>query len=386
MAGLYLHIPFCASRCIYCGFYSTTNLSLRQKYVDALCQELRLRRDYLSDIETKLSEDIHLIRTIYIGGGTPSQLTPAQLQQIFEVIGSIYFNGNLSTMRSQCEVTLECNPDDMSPSFVDFIEQSPVNRISMGVQTFSNAQLNFLHRRHRAEDVATAVSQLREIGVDNISIDLMFGFPNQSLAAWERDILQALDLGVEHISAYSLMYEEGTPLNQLLKSNKIHEIDDELSLQMYQTLVRHLKAAGYEHYEISNFAKPGKQSRHNSSYWHAIPYLGIGAAAHSYNIESRQWNVSDLKTYITAIQQGKIPAEKEWLDADTRYNDLVTTALRTSQGIRLSALTPHYRSFLLQQAKRFIDRHLMEIENDYIRLTTEGIYISDAIMTDLIYA
>lgn len=289
-------------------------------------------------------------------------------------------------MRSQCEVTLECNPDDISPSFVDFLEQSPVNRISMGVQTFSNAQLNFLHRRHRAEDVATAVKRLREIGVDNISIDLMFGFPNQSLAAWERDILQALDLGVEHISAYSLMYEEGTPLNQLLKSNKIHEIDDELSLQMYQALVHHLKAAGYEHYEISNFAKPGKQSRHNSSYWHAIPYLGIGAAAHSYNIESRQWNVSDLKTYITAIQQGKIPTEKEWLDADTRYNDLVTTALRTSQGIHLSSLTPHYRNFLLQQAKRFIDRHLMEIENDYIRLTTEGIYISDAIMTDLIYA
>lgn len=386
MAGLYLHIPFCASRCIYCGFYSTTNLHLRQKYVDALCQELRLRRDYLSDIETNLSEDIHLIRTIYIGGGTPSQLTPAQLQQIFEVIASIYFNGNLSTMCSQCEVTLECNPDDISPSFVDFIEQSPVNRISMGVQTFSNAQLNFLHRRHQAEDVATAVNRLREIGVDNISIDLMFGFPNQTLAAWERDILQALDLGVEHISAYSLMYEEGTPLNQLLKSNKIHEIDDELSLQMYQALVHHLKAAGYEHYEISNFAKPGKQSRHNSSYWHAIPYLGIGAAAHSYNIESRQWNVSDLKTYISASQQGKIPAEKEWLDADTRYNDLVTTALRTSQGIRLSALTPHYRSFLLQQAKRFIDQHLMEIEGDYIRLTTEGIYISDAIMTDLIYA
>ena len=386
MAGLYLHIPFCASRCIYCGFYSTTNLSLRQKYVDALCQELRLRRDYLSDIETHLSVDTRLIRTVYIGGGTPSQLTPAQLQQIFEVIGSIYFNGNLSTMRSQCEVTLECNPDDMSPSFVDFIEQSPVNRISMGVQTFSNAQLNFLHRRHRAEDVATAVNRLREIGVDNISIDLMFGFSNQTLAAWERDILQALDLDVEHISAYSLMYEEGTPLNQLLKSNKIHEIDDELSLQMYQALVHHLKAAGYEHYEISNFAKPGKQSRHNSSYWHAIPYLGIGAAAHSYNIESRQWNVSDLKTYITAIQQGKIPAEKECLDADTRYNDLVTTALRTSQGIRLSALTPHYRNFLLQQAKRFIDRDLMEIEGDYIRLTTEGIYISDAIMTDLIYA
>lgn len=386
MAGLYLHIPFCASRCIYCGFYSTTNLSLRQKYVDALCQELRLRRDYLSDIETNLSVDTRLIRTIYIGGGTPSQLTPAQLQQVFEVIANIYFNGNLSTMRSQCEVTLECNPDDISPSFVDFIEQSPVNRISMGVQTFSNAQLNFLHRRHEAKDVATAVNRLREIGVDNISIDLMFGFPNQSLAAWERDILQALDLGVEHISAYSLMYEEGTPLNQLLKSNKIHEIDDELSLQMYQTLVRHLKTAGYEHYEISNFAKPGKQSRHNSSYWHAIPYLGIGAAAHSYNIESRQWNVSDLKTYITAIEQGKIPAEKEWLDADTRYNDLVTTVLRTSQGIRLSALTPRYRSFLLQQAKRFIDQHLMEIEGDYIRLTTEGIYISDAIMTDLIYA
>lgn len=386
MAGLYIHIPFCASRCIYCGFYSTTHLGVRQQYVDALCREMQLRRHYLRTTDDTSAIPQPLISTIYIGGGTPSQLTPAQLQQIFEVIGSIYFNGNLSTMRSQCEVTLECNPDDISPSFVDFLEQSPVNRISMGVQTFSNAQLNFLHRRHEAKDVAMAVNRLREIGVDNISIDLMFGFPNQSLAAWERDILQALDLGVEHISAYSLMYEEGTPLNQLLKSNKIHEIDDELSLQMYQALVRHLKAAGYEHYEISNFAKPGKQSRHNSSYWHAIPYLGIGAAAHSYNIESRQWNVSDLKTYITAIEQSKIPAEKEWLDADTRYNDLVTTALRTSQGIRLSALTPHYRNFLLQQAKRFIDQHLMEIEGDYIRLTTEGIYISDAIMTDLIYA
>ena len=168
MAGLYLHIPFCASRCIYCGFYSTTNLSLRQKYVDALCQELRLRRDYLSDIETNLSVDTRQIRTIYIGGGTPSQLTPAQLQQIFEVIASIYFNGNLSTMRSQCEVTLECNPDDISPSFVDFIEQSPVNRISMGVQTFSNAQLNFLHRRHEAKDVATAVNRLRAVSYTHL--------------------------------------------------------------------------------------------------------------------------------------------------------------------------------------------------------------------------
>ena len=351
MAGLYIHIPFCASRCIYCGFYSTTHLDVRQQYVDALCQEMQLRRHYLPTTDDTGAVPQPLISTIYLGGGTPSQLTPAQLQQIFSTIVTVFFHEDDTLMRTHCEVTMECNPDDITPSFVQFLQHSPVNRVSMGVQSFSNERLKFLHRRHHAEDISPVVQQLRSIGIDNISIDLMFGFPNQTLDEWKQDIQKALALRVEHISAYSLMYEEGTPLYQQLRNKKVKEIDDELSLTMYQTLVDELKSSGYEHYEISNFAKPGKRSQHNSSYWHAIPYLGIGASAHSYDIQSRQWNVSNIKKYISSIEQGEIPFERECLDDDTRYNDLITTALRTSEGINLSTLTPKHRTYLLQQAE-----------------------------------
>lgn len=386
MAGLYIHIPFCASRCIYCGFYSTTHLGVRQQYVDALCREMQLRRHYLPTTDDTSAVPQPLISTIYLGGGTPSQLTPAQLQQIFSTIATVFFQGDDTLMRTHCEVTMECNPDDITPSFVQFLQHSPVNRVSMGVQTFSNERLKFLHRRHHAEDFSPVVQQLRSIGIDNISVDLMFGFPNQTLDEWKLDIQKALALRVEHISAYSLMYEEGTPLYQLLRNNKVKEIDDELSLTMYQTLVDELKASGYEHYEISNFAKPGKRSQHNSSYWHAIPYLGIGASAHSYDIQSRQWNVSNIKEYISSIEQGEIPFERECLDDDTRYNDLITTALRTSEGINLSTLTPKHRTYLLQQAEKQIAQNLLEIRGDSIRLTTQGLYVSDAVMADLIYA
>lgn len=386
MAGLYIHIPFCASRCIYCGFYSTTHLDVRQQYVDALCREMQLRRHYLPTTEDTGAVAQPLISTIYLGGGTPSQLTPAQLQQIFSTIVTVFFHGDDTLMRTHCEVTMECNPDDITPSFVQFLQHSPVNRVSMGVQTFSNERLKFLHRRHHAEDISPVVQQLRSIGLNNISVDLMFGFPNQTLEEWKLDIQKVLALRVEHISAYSLMYEEGTPLYQLLRNNKVKEIDDELSLTMYQTLVDELKASGYEHYEISNFAKPGKRSQHNSSYWHAIPYLGIGASAHSYDIQSRQWNVSNIKKYISSIEEGEIPFEREWLDDDTRYNDLITTALRTSEGINLSTLTPKHRTYLLQQAEKQITQNLLEIRGDSIRLTAQGLYVSDAVMADLIYA
>ena len=386
MAGLYIHIPFCASRCIYCGFYSTTHLDVRQQYVDALCREMQLRRHYLPTTEDTGAVHQPPISTIYLGGGTPSQLTPAQLRQIFCTIVTVFFHGDDTLMRTHCEVTMECNPDDITPAFVQFLQHSPVNRVSMGVQSFSNERLKFLHRRHHAEDISPVVQQLRGIGIDNISVDLMFGFPNQTLDEWKLDIQKALALRVEHISAYSLMYEEGTALYQLLINNKVKEIDDELSLTMYQTLVDELKASRYEHYEISNFAKPGKRSQHNSSYWHAIPYLGIGASAHSYDIQSRQWNVSNIKEYISSIEQGEIPFEREWLDDDTRYNDLITTALRTSEGINLSTLTPKHRTYLLQQAEKQIAQNLLEIRGDSIRLTAQGLYVSDSVMADLIYA
>lgn len=231
---------------------------------------------------------------------------------------------------------MECNPDDVTEEFCETLKLLPVNRVSMGAQTFSDHRLRFLHRRHNAAEVKTAVERLRGIGIRNISIDLMFGFPQETLADWQSDITAAINLGVEHISAYSLMYEEGTTLYRMLEQGKIEEIDEETSRQMYEQLISQLTEAGYEHYEISNFARPGKRSHHNSSYWHEIPYIGIGAAAHSYKRNGkamRSWNVDDISEYISRINQGELPSESETLDLNTRYNDLITTALRTSDGI-----------------------------------------------------
>ena len=398
MAGLYIHIPFCESRCIYCGFYSTTSLKLRDAYVDALCRELELR-----PVHDALGGSYPL-ETIYLGGGTPSQLSGEQLGRLFEEIGKLLSeerrvkseeSNSRTNLFEGMEITMECNPDDVTPAFCEVLRQLPVNRISMGAQTFSDERLRFLRRRHNASEVRTAVEQLRETGIHNISIDLMFGFPDEAIEDWEYDIEQALQLGVEHISAYSLMYEEGTALYRLLQKGVVNEIDEELSLRMYQTLVRKLTEAGFEHYEISNFARPGYRSRHNGSYWHEVPYVGIGAAAHSYRRHPlgdgrmevvRSWNVANVKEYIASIQMGNLPSEEEILDLDTRYNDLITTALRTKEGIDIKKMEAEYGEQLLHQllteAKTKIERGLMLVEQQHLSLTEAGIYISDDIMSD----
>ena len=368
MAGLYIHIPFCASRCIYCGFFSTTRHAMRDRYVDALCREIDLRNNYLHD-------GIH---TIYIGGGTPSMLSEEQLQRLFDTID--YSKAD--------EITLECNPDDITPDYASVIGRLPVNRVSMGAQTFSDARLRFLRRRHSSADVRHAVTLLRKAGIGNISVDLMYGFPDETIDEWNDDITRALDLDVEHISAYSLMYEENTPLHKILCEGKIAEIDEELSSAMYSTLIDRLTAAGYEHYEISNFARPGRRSRHNSSYWTAIPYIGIGAAAHSFDGASRQWNVADIDKYVTSIERGEIPMEREELDRDTRFNDTVMLRLRTCEGIDLNVLArdfgPEYLSGCLSAARRYIADDLLERTPDnHLRLTRRGLFVSDMIMSDL---
>ena len=335
MAGLYIHIPFCESRCIYCGFYSTTSLKERDAYIEALCQEMALRQ-----INDTLGEPAK-IETIYLGGGTPSQLTSEQLVRLFEGINKNYG----SSLTEHIEITMECNPDDITPTLCRTIAQLPINRISMGIQTFSDERLRFLHRRHNAIEAKQAIKLLRKAGVGNISIDLMFGFPNETITEWTHDIREALSLNVEHLSAYSLMYEEGTTLYRLLQQEKIKEIDEETYLQMYEILIDELTAAGYEHYEISNFALPGYRSRHNSSYWHEVPYIGLGAAAHSY-IRSpkvmRSWNIADINEYIHSIKQGRVVQESETLDINTRYNDLIATALRTSDGITLTKIKEEF--------------------------------------------
>ena len=412
MLGLYIHIPFCASRCIYCGFYSTVpakkkgeRLSVEERYVNAICHEMELRAEKNSDMSGERTSGLS---TIYLGGGTPSQLSFESLQKIFQTIDKVYHIGlewdiehNTCTTATPIEVTMECNPDDVTEEFAQNLRSLPINRISMGAQTFSDERLRFLHRRHTADEVETAVKRLRNANIGNISVDLMFGFPNETLEEWKEDIERLLALDIEHISAYSLMYEEGTPLYRLLQAGKVKDMDDELYRQMYDTLIDRLAEAGYEQYEISNFAKLKVQtskfkpqssnlkipspfrSQHNSSYWHNVPYIGIGASAHSYGNGKRSWNIADTKAYITAIENDILPCEEEIIDADTHYNDMIMTALRTCEGIELSMLSAEYRTYLMRLAKPLQEQGLLKEDDGWLHLTRDGIYVSDSVMSDL---
>ena len=393
MAGIYIHIPFCRSRCIYCGFYSTTALELRQRYVDALCREMELRLE---------ERALHFpLSTIYLGGGTPSQLSFDQLNQLFIYINKVY------DLVSPSEITIEVNPDDVTGEFAAALKQLPINRVSMGIQTFNDQRLRFLRRRHTAQQAIDAVERLRAAGISNLSIDLMYGFPDETLADWEDDIESALALNVEHISAYCLMIEEGTPLHQLFRGYEGTEVreyenspntdsnlapphpltpappTEEAERSMYYTLIDRLTAAGYEHYEISNFARPGYRSRHNSSYWNGTPYIGLGAAAHSYDVRSRSWNVADINAYIEGIEQGERRYEEELLDDDTRYNDTITVGLRTCEGISLDTLSKKHKDYCIKNARRYLDDGLLEIVDQHLRLTRSGLFVSDMVMSDL---
>lgn len=377
MAGLYIHIPFCESRCIYCGFYSTTLAQLKEQYVEAVCKEASNTLRFINALGN--------FSTVYLGGGTPSRLSPALLHRLFEHLEI----GDKANSK-ELEITMECNPDDLTDDYAAALRDLPINRISMGAQTFSDDRLRFLHRRHTSRQVSEAVERLRHIGIDNISIDLMFGFPGETLEDWEADIEEALKLQVEHISAYSLMFEEGTRLYKLREEGKVKETDEELYLKMYETLIDRLTDAGYEHYEISNFARPGFRSRHNSSYWDGTPYLGLGAAAHSYDIDSRWWNISDVREYIRRIQQGESPIEeKEILSKTTRYDDAVMTALRTSRGLYLKDVETSFgqelKEYLMTNALPHLREGRLTMENDYLRLTRKGLFVSDSVMSDLMY-
>ena len=364
MAGLYLHIPFCKSRCVYCGFYSTTHAKLRQQYVDAVCREMEMRHQ----------EDGSPISTIYIGGGTPSQLTHEQLRQLFLNINKVY------SLSPKTEITIEVNPDDVTAAYAETLILLGINRVSMGAQTFDDQRLSWLHRRHTSDQVRQAVQHLRNAGFHNISVDLMYGFPHETLSDWQHDIEEVLGLHVEHISAYCLMIEEGTPLHRM----GVGSTDEETERQMYEVLIDKLTDAGYEHYEISNFARPGFRSRHNSSYWQDIPYIGLGAAAHSYDRKSRSWNIADIHQYIEAIRQDRRPCESESIDPDTHYNDLITTALRTRDGLDLTTLDKYYRQYCLREAQQYLAEGLLRIADNHLSLTRKGLFVSDMVMSALV--
>ena len=374
MAGIYIHIPFCKQRCNYCAFYSTTLYNIREKYVDALCKEIVLRKEYAGSAP---------IGTIYFGGGTPSTLTMEQLQKI---CGTIY---STHSVLPTAEVTIECNPDDLTPDFLAQLKQLPFNRISMGVQSFNDTQLKRLGRRHNAQKAREAVHNAREAGYNNISIDLIFALPGSTITEWEHDLDSAIALHPDHLSAYNLTYEEGTPLYRALERGDFAELSEEENIEQFQMLITKMKEAGYRHYEISNFALPGCESRHNSSYWNDTPYIGCGAAAHSYNGTSRQWNIADIQEYIKGMESGEYNFEIEQLTEEERYNDTILTRLRTADGLPLEWMKEKFCDRLNRHMQRAAEKEIalgnLKEKNGSLSLTEKGIFISDAVIRELIY-
>ena len=379
MSGIYIHIPFCKSRCAYCDFFSTTQLSRREAYVDALCKEAKRR---LATLDSKRSTP-NPITTIYFGGGTPSLLSPDQIARIQQTIAA----------PQAIEVTLEANPGDLTPNYLRAVREAGVNRLSIGIQSFDDEVLRLIGRRHTAAEAKAAVKAAKAAGFDNISIDLIYGIPSQystlnsQLSAWEAQIEQALQLGVQHISTYCLSYEEGTRMTHMLEQGEINEVDEDTENAMYDLLVSQLKEAGFEHYEVSNFALSGYRSKHNSSYWNRTPYIGLGAGAHSYDgARTRSWNPDNLEEYIRAQEMEETPhsesastmATYETLTDTDLYNERIMLRLRTAEGIAINELhnptlaTPYIERGLLKQTP---DKRLVA--------TLQGIHILNRIIEDL---
>lgn len=374
MAGIYLHIPFCKTRCIYCDFYSTTHSELKARYVQSLCRELEMRKEYLNGEK---------IETIYFGGGTPSQLEEKDFKLIFDTIRKLY------GLEHCQEITLEANPDDLTTEYLHMLATFPFNRLSMGIQTFDEPTLKLLKRRHTATQAIEAVNKAREAGFQNISIDLIYGLPGETPERWQRDLQQAISLNAEHISAYHLIYEEDTPIYNMLKKHQVKEVDEESSVHFFSMLMDNLKAAGYEHYEISNFCQPGKYSKHNTSYWKGIPYLGCGPSAHSFNGATREWNISSIDQYIKGIEEDQRVFETETRSSATQYNELIITSLRTMWGVPVQRIQDEFGTRMWKYFRDMAAPHLkngkLEEHEGHLRLTKEGIFISDGIMSDLLY-
>jgi oxygen-independent coproporphyrinogen-3 oxidase len=373
MAGIYIHIPFCKQRCSYCDFYTRVAPRQINDTVNAIIREMEIRRDYLKD---------DFIQTIYFGGGTPSLLSAEQFQWIFETLFLIF------KIKNDAEITFEANPDDLTPSFFESIHSLPFNRISIGIQSFDDDELKKINRRHTGNEAIAAFQNARNAGFRNISIDLIYGLPLQTKQSWEIQLQKAFELNPEHISVYGLTYEEGTPLHKLRELGRITSAADAEMIDMHLFMLQKMESAGYEAYEISNFAKSGFRSQHNSAYWKMKPYLGLGPSAHSFDGKSRSWNVSSIKNYNQAVFANEVFTESELLSTDEKYNEYVMVSLRTKEGVDMDYLQNNFefkyvRNFELI-AKKHINDKLLIINNKNISLTTKGILISNLIIEDFI--
>jgi oxygen-independent coproporphyrinogen-3 oxidase len=374
MAGIYVHIPFCRLKCYYCDFYKTVNTSLTKKFIKALENEIVQRKNYL---------DNELVETIYFGGGTPSVLTESELTGILSFL-RLHFN-----VSPTAEITFEANPDDLSVEYLHEIYLAGVRRLSIGIQSFQNEFLKKMNRRHDAKQAIGAVENAAKTGFNDISVDLIYGLPALTLNQWKADLNQVFKLPVQHLSAYHLTYHEGTPFYIWLKKGTLKAMKEEESILQFQMLVEMARENGFEQYEISNFAKDRKYSKHNSSYWMGVKYLGLGPSAHSFNGVSRSWNVSHIESYIKAVEAGLPYSEEEILTENNKYNEYILTRIRTIWGVSADDIKTGFgvekEAWFQQNIEKYIALGLVKQQSGIYTLTEKGWFVSDDIMANLMF-
>ena len=370
MAGLYIHIPFCKQACHYCNFHFSTSLKKKSELVNALCKEMVLRKEEIPGP----------LQTIYFGGGTPSLLDAEDLQQIFKTIDDHF------KVVEAPEITLEANPDDLTEAKLKMLAASRINRLSIGVQSFFEEDLKLMNRAHNATEALRCL-QLAKQYFDNISIDLIYGMPDMSDSRWQENLDQALALGIPHISSYALTVEPNTALQKFIEKGVVKPVDDAVAQKHFEILLAHMEKAGFENYEFSNFGKPGYFSQNNTAYWTGKPYLGIGPSAHSFDGNTRSWNINNNPKYIKSIAADSLPIERETLSTTDKYNEYVMTGLRTIWGVSLEKIEKDFglkfRTYVLQQAQKHIEEHLLFLDDDRIVVTKKGKFLSDGLASDL---
>lgn len=372
VAGIYVHIPFCKQACNYCDFHFSTNRALQAEMVRAIRAELMLRKDYLKGAT---------VQTLYFGGGTPSLLNSTELDSLLDTVATNY------TLISDAEITLEANPDDLTKSLLQSLRNAGINRLSIGIQSFTDTILRMLNRSHDSRTAIDAFRRSREAGFNNISIDLIYAIPGLANTEWEDSLRQALDLAPDHISAYTLTIEPKTVFGHLAAKGELIETDEESAAFQMETLIDRLTDAGYEQYEVSNFARPGYQSRHNRSYWFQDNYLGVGPGAHSYNGVSRQSNISNNHLYLKSLRAGHVPYQVELLTRTALINEYIMTSLRMNNGCDLGALKRKYDFDLIAQNSEYLQQleryGLVKLKDSILQLTRKGRLLADKIATDL---
>ncbi len=368
MSGIYIHIPFCKQACHYCDFHFSTSLKLKGALVASLVQEVEMRKDYLVD---------KMLTSIYFGGGTPSLLDGEDLELLFNKIYELF------DLKKGAEITLEANPDDLNVEKLKMLKDTPVNRLSIGIQSFSEADLRFMNRAHSSREAHQCIELAQAHGFENLTVDLIYGSPTTSDEQWIQNMDYLIDYKIPHLSCYCLTVEDRTALAHMVKTGKVANVNDEQASRQFDMLIDKMTSNGFEHYEISNFAKPGWHAIHNANYWKGKPYLGIGPSAHSYNGKSRQWNVANNSRYIKGISNRELPFEIEQLSHEQRYNEYIMTGLRTKWGVEISKMEEAFRPHFLREIKSFLEEGQVIEKNGNYTLSQKGKHLADRIAMEL---